>query len=383
MRIHNLQALRGVACLLVCFVHLAGWECIGWKDVPRHYLVPFLSFGFAGVDLFFVLSGFVITWVNLHHLGDRSRLAGYLGRRLWRIYPLYWILWCAAFILALDRFAPHLGGYFNRSRLARFLLLVPNTDVNSVLPQAWTLCFEIEFYLIFALFFVVPRRWFVPVLGLWLAATVGACFSFDQSVDRVVASAQWLVHPRIVQFILGCLVAVIVHRGWIGLSRTAMLAGGAGFAISGLVVYLHPTETQTQEVRVLLFTVPAALLVFGATAVERTSRWVMPAWLQFLGEASYSIYLAHVTAFELLHSFISGWLRPGWGHLAYLGLMFAVSLAAGILVHFTLERPLLRLFKQRRAKSPSSDRDSDGSSSLPFVQRLTDHEIVAPMRRSA
>jgi peptidoglycan/LPS O-acetylase OafA/YrhL len=87
MRLNNLQALRGVACLLVFFFHVAIGEAGAGHGLNP--LVPFQYAGFAGVDLFFVLSGFVITRVNVRGLGDPARVAGYVTRRLWRIYPVY------------------------------------------------------------------------------------------------------------------------------------------------------------------------------------------------------------------------------------------------------------------------------------------------------
>src|SRR5438445_4424488 len=85
----NLQALRGIACLLVIWFHL-------WIDARKFGLeTPILReiewFGFAGVDLFFVLSGFLITSTNFRHLGRAAAAPGFLFRRFWRIYPMFWV----------------------------------------------------------------------------------------------------------------------------------------------------------------------------------------------------------------------------------------------------------------------------------------------------
>src|SRR5207253_2853094 len=89
MRLTNLQALRGVACLLVLFFHVAEWELHRCESPAVRVAAPFEYFGYAGVDLFFVLSGFVITWVSFGKLGDRSQLLSFAWRRAWRIFPLY------------------------------------------------------------------------------------------------------------------------------------------------------------------------------------------------------------------------------------------------------------------------------------------------------
>jgi peptidoglycan/LPS O-acetylase OafA/YrhL len=76
------------------------------------------------------------------------------------------------------------------------------------LPQAWTLSFELMFYLIFAVFFLLPRRAFLPALSVWLAAIVGMSMTCDD-VPQTVASP---LHPLVVEFILGCITGVLVRR---------------------------------------------------------------------------------------------------------------------------------------------------------------------------
>ena len=88
-KLDNLQGLRGVACLLVLGVHAGGWESD--FGVSREFLRPFRWFGFAGVDLFFVISGFIIAHTQAGSFGNARAIPGYLFRRFWRVYPLFWI----------------------------------------------------------------------------------------------------------------------------------------------------------------------------------------------------------------------------------------------------------------------------------------------------
>ncbi|MBY0513870.1 MAG: acyltransferase family protein, partial [Gemmataceae bacterium] len=87
-KLAHVQALRGVACLLVVLVHLWKLEARFGYETPGFAAIKW--FGFAGVDLFFVISGFIITTTNRKHLGRPAAVPGYLGRRLWRVYPVYW-----------------------------------------------------------------------------------------------------------------------------------------------------------------------------------------------------------------------------------------------------------------------------------------------------
>ena len=91
----NLQALRGIACLLVVCYHLGSWEIIIWPRIK--WMQPYRWFGYAGVDLFFAISGFIIVYSHFDHLGNRAKLPGYIFRRAWRIFP---VLWFAMFATA-------------------------------------------------------------------------------------------------------------------------------------------------------------------------------------------------------------------------------------------------------------------------------------------
>jgi peptidoglycan/LPS O-acetylase OafA/YrhL len=92
-QIRSLQALRGVACLMVVLLHAGNWEP---STHPKTLLLAWARpFGWAGVDLFFVLSGFIITWTQERNLGRPAAVGSYLWRRLWRIYPIYLATWLA------------------------------------------------------------------------------------------------------------------------------------------------------------------------------------------------------------------------------------------------------------------------------------------------
>jgi exopolysaccharide production protein ExoZ len=341
-RLHNLQALRGVACLLVLFCHLAGWERLISIYTPHRLLSPMHYCGFAGVDLFFVLSGFVITWVSVDGLGDRTRLAGYLGRRLWRIYPTYWACWglaaTAGFIL-VSRPWPTDG-----SVLTRVLLLLPSDELNPVIPQAWTLCYEVAFYLAFAVFFVLPRRAFLPLLALWAVAVVTALIV---SMTGPTWTPPLLLRFHVMEFLLGCFAAAAVRRGRVAWGRSALAVGIVGFAAGGVATYTGLTYAHPAN-RALIFCGPSALIVYGAAAVEAARGWVLPRWLRAVGDASYSIYLTHLVALEWT-SIPVRWLTQNWrGHLHVLIGMTVCSIAVGFLVHYSVERPLIMLGRRRR-----------------------------------
>ena len=354
-RLRNLQGLRGAACLLVLVYHLAGFEPHTGASADRHYLHFLAYFGFAGVDWFFVLSGFVITWVHADLLGQPGRLAGYLGRRLWRIYPIYWVCWCGA--AALHVLLHGDTWTFGSWRLVRTLLLIPSLRENEFLPPAWTLTLEVMFYCVFAVFFLLPRRAFLPLLTLWVGGVVTLAVIGRRSVSVALGPPGlipiWLFHPSVGEFVLGCLAAVAVRRGSVRWGPACIGGGLAGFVAGGWAMYAGLGDVGNHVWRVSVFGLPSALIVYGLVAAERARGWVLPNWLQKVGDASYPIYLVHRPIFLLVFWTTFGRFRfTQTGHLFWLYLLVIPAVAAGFLMHFAIERPLLRLVHRRRPDAP-------------------------------
>jgi peptidoglycan/LPS O-acetylase OafA/YrhL len=374
-RLLDLQALRGLACLLVLLYHAAEWERLPVLDADCCLLAPFRFFGYAGVDLFFVLSGFVLTWAHADHLGRPAALLSYTARRLWRIYPAYWVCWLVAALPRLHR--------QGAGEAASYLLLLPRQGTepfpqgslqagNLAIPQSWTLVYELMFYLLFACFFLLPRRCFLPLLFGWFLAAAFAVFR-----PELPFLAGLPLQPLVLEFLLGCFAALIVRRGTNVPAGGCIVLGVVWFAVGGC---LHAaglsSGAQDPRHRVLAFGIPAALLVGGLTARERAASPLLPRWLLPLGDASYSIYLTHVLVFGLVFKRTLGLSHRPLPHLLWLVLMLGAALAAGYLFHLGVERPLLRW--RRRAATfeifPARTRTSDGWARSCWVNGAKDSE---------
>jgi peptidoglycan/LPS O-acetylase OafA/YrhL len=354
MRLTNLQALRGVACLLVLAFHVAEWEQHRCASPAVCVALPFEYFGYIGVDLFFVLSGFVITWVSFAKLGDRSQLLGFIWRRAWRILPLYWVCWIgvvAAYhgILGIP-WLPTWRWFFAN------VLILPAQPQHLFIPQAWSLAFELLFYAVFAGFFVLPRRVFLPTLGAWSAtiAILAVAGSPHPAVRGPIGRClEKLIDPLVLEFLFGCVAAVAVgsgrHLSW---GRTALNVGLLGFAGSSMGEYFGIVHTRGHSLeRVLSFGLSCALIVFGATARERTHGLQSPRWLQTVGDASYSIYLVHIVVLEVVQHWLTDMRHDLIPHLLYVAALVIGSLAAGFALHFTVERPLMRWPQRKPARA--------------------------------
>lgn len=279
--------------------------------VVLHHALGGLTIGMIGVDFFFVVSGFVI----FH--SARGRGSGdFLTARLWRIFPIYWIAVAPWLVSGIVR------GMADAGYLAEQLLLAPLwwTTHVPLLFLAWTLTFECLFYAATAV--SIRLRSSVPILILFAAAMTAWGLGVS---ERLL----WLGNPMILEFLMGVAIALAPKARRAGL--LALVAGGV-FLLLLPASYYSPEfrDFAAAASRVMLWGIPAALIVYGAVTFENALRGRIVAWLCVIGSASYSIYLFHPLVTEFHHDW------PGWVRL--IG-AFAIGLAAWAF----FERPLLKL----------------------------------------
>lgn len=303
-KLRSIQLLRGLAACAVVVLHAVpeGEQAIGGR-----------GFGAAGVDLFFVISGFIMTNVAR----DRKALE-FLRDRLWRIYPMWWIAvlpWIfmvprgpTAIVSSLTLWPIYAGGYY-----------VP------VLKVGWTLSFELLFYL--GMTFAILRGAALPLLayGLFLVAAL--------------ASSSPLMHfvgsPMTLEFLMGVAIAGLPRRALLGF---LVPAGIALFALTSPAIgdvdsTLHP---QWALWRALLWGCPAALVVWGALSLEPLFARQLFDLPVAVGDASYSIYLFHpLVAFGLALPWI---------------VRLVLGIAIGCAMHLLVERRLMKIRPYSKAK---------------------------------
>jgi len=345
--IDNIQALRAVAALLVVFVHL---------DVFARALgLP--TTGHGGVDLFFVISGFIM--VHTTHVASRSEARAPIGpgafmlNRLTRIAPIYWLLTLATFGVAW--LAPRLmqATVADVEQLLLSLAFIPfrksNGLVQPVLFVGWTLNFEMFFYALFALglaFRDRRRGALVVVLALGALVTLGWWFRPEN------VQAAFYTRPIILEFAAGMGLAVIgsgarcssaLGRRAVGLSCAVALSAVA------IVPVFYPTAS-----RLLTHGLPALIVVACAIVLHNSGvRW-SNRWLLALGNASYSLYLTHpfvTQATQKLGRSIG--LSPVVA-LAGAGLTLILVSLVGVATHLWLEKPLTAFVKQRTQRLVAS-----------------------------
>jgi peptidoglycan/LPS O-acetylase OafA/YrhL len=351
-RIQNIQALRGVAVLLVMFVHLAGMER---EFGGGERLLPALaSAGRAGVDLFFVISGFVMVAVTSGAGRGPRAAAGFLYHRATRIYPAYWFY--TGLLIGLHVLLPQYAdpARWGTVSVARSLLLLPQKG-TPILVVGWSMVHEIYFYLAFALFVLAPERRLGALLGCWLAAVV----ALPALLPGLPASpaAALLVNPLTVEFVAGAAIALLARRGALLPGRTALAAGA--ILLPCAYAALAPGGAAGQGwpegwARVAVFGVPAVLMIAGAVSMEFSGGRLLPRPLQAIGDASYSIYLIQIFVVLALGRVWARVRLPGLAdNAAAVALAAGAILAAGALSHRLLERPLLALARRLWPADPA------------------------------
>jgi exopolysaccharide production protein ExoZ len=321
--LRSIQYLRGVAALMVVLFHAFQWARgfgLTATDFPT---------GGAGVDIFFVISGFVM-WATTE--GAPVSPLEFLRRRAVRIVPPYWAITLLAAGLAISFPVVFQDVHVGASHLVMSLFFIPHFDPGGeafpVLKPGWTLVYEACFYLIFAVGLLVPGRARPGFLAFALAAVaLGGFFSETASV--------LLANLLMLEFLVGILIANVWREGLLG---TALQGWGLALTAVAALAVLQALDYRDYNWRPFVWGVPAGLLVCGLLTAEAAGALPRIAPLKLLGDASYSIYLCHPLAFQAL-----GRLAPEPSS----GLQFVVeavvlAIVCGLLGRHLIEKPTLR-----------------------------------------
>jgi len=332
----GIQFCRGLAAVLVVLYH-AG-RMLALPQYTGHIaLGGVFNFGNAGVDFFFVLSGFIIFFVHERDVGRPESLAAYAWSRMTRIYPIYWLVTALVLVsIAMRSGIKALDPVY----LISSLLLLPQPQ-EPVLSVGWTLVHEMLFYAVFAIA-ILSRRFGLWVALAWLVlSATSVLFALGDSVMGVVAS------PYHLQFALGVAAAYAVrHRPEMAAS-IVLCIGVAGFAGLAWTVDAVPGFYFSITCRCLLGASCAAI-IYGVAWLELDGRLKIGRAAAFLGSASYSIYLIHAVVIGLFAKALAPTrLLTSLPDLSLL-LVALLAVATGSVLYLVAEQPMLRFAKSWR-----------------------------------
>jgi len=325
----TVQYLRAAAALSVLLYHIVPFYG------PVHGYYPFVFA--SGVDLFFVISGFIMVATTRKGFDP----AAFAWARFWRVVPYWWVMLFAYIGLRylLNDPVPQTGD------IVKSALLIPhfNQTWNEPLPilgPGWSLTNELVFYFIFGLTLACSVGRPLLHLGMLFGAfTALVAMRLLAAPDSAIGIR--LTSPMFFEFLLGSAVAYYLEpiTRYLKRYRLALLAGGLA-----MLVVVNPLYFREGLPRVVVFGLPYMLVLAGLLLYEPQARRVELAFLRKIGDASYSLYLTHTLVVVVLErSGLFTVLPPVLATAAAVGIAVWVALLA----HALLEKPLLEAGRQR------------------------------------
>ena len=337
----SLNALRVILGIAVLLYHLGATLALDKYfgiDLYEHIF----GFGGARIPFFFVLSGFLLTIVYARDIGSPARAPGFLWRRAWRVYPTYWIVLLlvmapALFVDSLRDAIPHDPLVL----LKTFLLIPQHTSVAGptgapVLVAAWTLHYEMAFYLVLAVW--IWSRAAGIALCLVLAANMAVCMEWQCGFYN-----SFLAGGSMLYFAFGAGAAWLARR-LPPLPHAKALAWVAGLTYLFIAVLTHGDDLTAAGAHdpSIYYGMLASLILLCLTRLEdEAAHGAGPAWLKVLADSSYAMYLIHFPVISLMCKLLTGaGLRGFYGATVALVATLLVCVGLSVAFHLLVERRL-------------------------------------------
>jgi exopolysaccharide production protein ExoZ len=355
VQLRSIQILRGLAAVLVVLVHAinaadfqARSENGSGQFAKISSFFNFNEFGASGVDLFFVISGFVMALILRQH-SDR-KITEFAWNRFVRIVPFFWILG-----ISYIGFSYWIGLPVNMHGVLNTYLIVPLSDFGvysaPTLIVGWSLAFEILFYTLVAICIkmTAQKRHVFLLLLLLIASASGILIRFPVGILSI------LFNPIMIEFALGVVVFMLYEKYRVkpiaprigGL----LLILGAIFLLS--TIFINPNLDARFEVlvsgetgfqRSAIWGAPWALVVTGMLLREAAHpiRSSLSRFMSLMGDASYAIYLVHLfVCMYVERAMVIDGVDPDILVLS----ICAASILSGIVLHFCVEKPIMRIIR--------------------------------------
>jgi peptidoglycan/LPS O-acetylase OafA/YrhL len=355
-RLNLIQTFRGFAAILVTLFHL---DQLSSEKLQEAFLFNFFKFGWAGVDFFFVLSGFIIIYAHRNEIGiqNKEKYKEFWLKRFIRIYPAYWVV--TLIVLCFILIVPSLKNYdLNLSIITSFVIYPKKYP--PIISVSWTLALEIAFYFIFSLTILLRARFYIPIITLWIFGAITQFIgAFSMASDN--PWLRTLFNGLNIEFALGGLAAYLVLHYNISYRKTLLFTGIFIFLLFGVfrsysligdvetIVFLN---TKIFIDRVVFFGIPSFLIVMGAASIDINKEPKIPDFFNYLGDASYSIYLTHgpvISALVQLEAKLN--LERFLGNSLTIALLIGlITISIGCLFYSVIEKPLIGFLRQNLLK---------------------------------
>jgi exopolysaccharide production protein ExoZ len=299
-QLNLIQLFRGLAAIAVVLFHV---DLCSQEILNESFFFDVFEFGLSGVDYFFVLSGFIVIYTHHQSLLKQSfpKFRLFLLKRFIRIIPIYWIInFCILLVLFLFPMLEPPNPITLGFAIQSFLLLPQSLPpINNV---AWTLTLILFFYFIFSLNYALPRRFYLILVAIIV------CASTTQLINYFIISPA--EHPWIklifnslnLEFLFGCIAAYVILKKSLKYRKPIFVLGLTLFLFFGFAqAYNFISEINIVNFlgvdlaldRTIFLGIPCLFLVMGSASIDIQDGVNIPKVFIYLGNASYSIYLAH------------------------------------------------------------------------------------------
>jgi len=321
MRLHALQYLRAVAALAVVYSHAA---------IQVDNFGPYLSkAGSFGVDIFFVISGFIMIYIAK----PDTRPVPFFINRVRRVVPLYWFFIALMAVILLIMPNAFKATTFEWNSFVLSLAFIPHWSVAQegvvwpIVAPGWSLNFEMYFYLVFAISLFFAERFRV----LFITLVISGVFLIAQHFHTgESAMAQFFAKSMVFEFVFGMLLAVAWKRGFRLPPSTA-----AWLLLLGTCLLFMRLPVP----RIFEFGVPSLLIVTACLFV-RVKEYK---WAVLLGDASYALYLSHIFTLGVLRVLLTPYLGTGpMGAYLFVIISIVVCTLVSLVIHKYVDNWLLR-----------------------------------------
>ena len=362
----SIQMLRGIAALMVVYHHCVGYM-IGQAEVlgvPQPVMTTwgaFADIGSIGVDVFFVISGFIMFYISKDVFAKQGASVDFIKRRIIRIAPMYWIFSIGYFILMYAReilkaFMPSsfsgAENTFSWEYIVNSIFFVPSFgqtgQIYPILPPGWTLIYEMYFYVLFAILLFFPRKMALPSLTVFFTASIALGIIFNVQEIAVLKAYSSTI---LLEFLAGCFIAhAYINSKMINVGQSLAL-----IALSIIILVLGAPQFDVQidyiaNMRAVYWGIPSVLIVVGVLSLEKAGKLPAPKSLVWLGDISYTLYLSHAA----LGVYVFGKALVLSGVLNYVSievvvliqLLGCIAIAAGF--YYVIERPVTKFLLKNK-----------------------------------
>ena len=345
-KILSIEILRGLAATLVVFVHVIAETQFRSVNSTLVNFYELKDFGLVGVDIFFVISGFIMVLIHGDDFLKPKASFIFLKKRFLRIAPLYWFFTIIAsfLLIVLPEFSSR-GLTFDITHFFMSLSFIPwNNSAGTMFPVlgvGWTLNYEMYFYLLFAVCLMFKKKNFLFILTIIFISG----FTVSKISDSSIPFLKMIGNPILFEFLGGVFMGYLYNKNIVIKNYFSLLT------ISLTLLSINVFFKFDSSYKFIYFGLPSLLLLYSLVSLERISNFFetisskMLKVMLVIGSSSYSIYLSHPFVLKAVYRFIPNSFVSNHPDVV-ITIVLIITVLFGIFVYYLIEIPLLRHTKK-------------------------------------